>query len=703
MKLHPIQDSFAGGEITPKLNARSDTEINKQGLETLTNMLALRHGPAARRGGMKFNVSFPGDTTGKCLTFEISPSQSFAVSVSDDGNLRIHDLAGQLLVANLVSNPYFDSGLVGWTDASDSQAGVIWANGVAGLGSSAVGNDAVLAQAIDTSGAPNDTHEIRIVSQPGGDDAQLTVKVGTSVNANDIAETTLVEGVNSFQFNPGGNASVTLSFVFEGVDPLDTNWSLDSVTCAEAAGGGVTFAHPWDASDISELQGEMPPGELVLFMTAPRKAQQELIYTAATDTFTFGAITFVAPPANWTGSNFPAVVTFFQGRSWWGASPDSPATFWASKSGVVRDMTQGQVADDGMEFTLSRRGRIEWMEGVKNLLIGTDNSEYIVISEAGIIEPGDIFVEQQSAYGSENAQARPIGNQVLYLSSDGTKVREIDYSYTEDGWLSRDLSFAGEHLPLESPMREVHYVKDPESVIACTTAAGEIDTCTYDPNSRFVGWARLNTNGRVISATVTRARGTSVLWVMVNRNLDDPVQFFMERFEVTAAQRDFLDSFAVQVNDPPSTAITGVVHLADQLVQVTVDNATHPDVQLDSNGDGTLDFAGTRIVIGQKYLSRLKTLPEDPGAQSGSAMGMKKRYNRIFTRLLDSALPIINGERQPDRTPSTPMDETEPDRSQDVETRQLGWDQFAQITVEQDLPRDLIVVGIFGELNEETL
>ena len=704
-KLDPLQSSFAGGEITPKLNARSDLDIFKQGVEELVNMLPLRHGPATRRQGTGFIAEYAGDTTGKLFTFHISPSQSFIVVISDDGNLNVNDENGQLLLDNIVLNPFFDTGLDDWVDDSEGQAGVVWANGVAGMGSSLVGREARLGQLLAIQGGQeNNDHELRMV---GEGSPSVALKIGTTLNGAEIAETTFVEGVGSFIFNPGGASAVWITFVYTGVEPLTGFWSLDAVRVSAIGALGVTFAHPWNASDISELQVALPPGEDTMFFTAPRVAQQELIYNAAADTWDFEPISFTSPPAVWTGNNFPATITFFQGRSWWGGSPDQPARFWASKSASIRDMTQGSVADDGMEFDLSRRGRIEWMEGIKNLLIGTENGEFIVTSEQGLIEPGDISVEQQSAYGSESTQAQVIGNQVLYLSSDGTKLRELDYSWTEDGWLSRDLSFPAEHMGLESPMREIHYGRDPESLIVCLTADGRLYICTYDPNSKFVGWSRAALpGGRIVSLTASQSRGSTFIWALVERPGVGVAEgkFYLERFSGLSTGRDFLDSSVVQLNDPPSTAVTGVVHLANETVSVSVDNATHPDITLDANGDGTLNFPGGRIVIGFTFTSRLKTLPMDPGGPGGgSSMGMRKRWNRIFVRLLDSALPLVNGERQPERTPSTPMNQTEPDRSQDVETRNFGWDQFAQVTVEQDLPRALTITALFGEFVEERL
>ena len=704
MKMHPIQESFAAGEVTPRVQTRITTELYSQGLEELTNMIPLRHGPVQRRGGMQYNSTYPGSVNGKLFTFHVSPAQSFVVVVSDDGLLRVNDETGQVLEANLLTNAFFDDGLTGWTDDSDANAGVQWSNGTVGFGSSQVGRDAILFQSITIGvGEENDDHQISIVSVPSSRLARLTIMVGTAANLSDIDEFILVEGINSLTFNPAGTSTVFITVVFEGVEPLTTFWTVDAIRCAHIASGGVEFAHPWSADDISEMQAEMPPNENAMFFVAPRVAQQELTYDKVTDVFGFAAISFTDPPPVWTGANFPGTVTFFQGRSWWGGTPNQPATFWGSKSGLIRDMTQGQVADDSVEFVLSRRGRIEWMEGVKNLLIGTENGEFIVTSQEGIIEPGDISVEQQSAYGSTNAEVRPIGNQVLYLSADGTKLREMDYSWTESGWLSRDLSFPAEHLPNESSMREVHYVKDPESLIACLAANGEIFVCTYDPNSKFIGWSRQNTPGRIVSMTVTQQRGASALWVLLDRGLDDPTQFFLERFVAESVPRDFLDSFATQLNSPPSTAITGIVHLKNQTVSVSVDGATHPDIDLDANGDGTLDFDGARITVGLKYKSLMRTLPMVASAKTGAGVSMSKRWNRLFLRVLNSALPLVNGQRQPDRTPATLMDVTEPDRTKDIETRLLGWDQFAQIEVSQDLPRALTVLALFGEFNQESV
>ena len=701
-KWTPLQNDFSKGELSPRLSARSDLDMYAGGLEELTNILPLRQGPAIRREGTKHTETYDLDTSGELFTFHISPSQSFAISITDDGLLRVNDGSGQTLDEQLVDNPFFDEGLTDWSDNSEPLAGVIWANGVVGLTSNQVGREARLGQAIDTSGAPDDIHVLRVIGA-GPLDSRLTIRVGTGLNDNSLGEFVILEGVDTIQFDPAGNNQVWVTLVYIGVGDLTGLWSLDTVTCGALSAGGVEFGHPWNADDINDMQASMPPGEDTMFFSCPREAPQELLYDAATHVWTFQPVTFIGIPAAWFGSNFPAAITFFQGRSWWGGTPNEPATFWASKSNIIRDMTVEDpdipVADDALEFNLSRRGRIEWMEGVKNLLIGTENAEFIVTAEKNVIEPGDIVVEQQSAFGSENAQALPIGNSVLYLSADGAKLREINYSWTENGWLSRELTWAAEHMGTESPMRKVVYVKDPESIIACLTAAGEIYACTYDGDNKAQGWCRINTAGRVVAITVTQERGTSTLWWLVDRELGTDVAE-LEKSTVTGINRDFLDSHVIQFNETPTDVVAPVLHLAGQTVSVVVDNATHPDILLDEFGAGTLNFDGTRVVVGQKFRALLRTLPFTRATQGGSTAGRAKRWPRVIVRIISSVMPLINGQRPPERFPATPMDTTEPDRSIDVDIRQLGWERDGQIEIEMDAARDLQVTGIFGEFVE---
>ena len=65
--------------------------------------------------------------------------------------------------------------------------------------------------------------------------------------------------------------------------------------------------------------------------------------------------------------------------------------------------------------------------------------------------------------------------------------------------------------------------------------------------------------------------------------------------------------------------------------------------------------------------------------------------------LNDSALPLVDGKRVPDRTPATPQDEAEPRRTGAFAAAgALGWESEGVITIEQDLPVRTEVLALFG-------
>ena len=49
------------------------------------------------------------------------------------------------------------------------------------------------------------------------------------------------------------------------------------------------------------------------------------------------------------------------------------------------------------------------------------------------------------------------------------------------------------------------------------------------------------------------------------------------------------------------------------------------------------------------------------------------------------------------------MNETQPDTTQVLEINNLGRKQLETILIEHDLPRDLVILAIFGELGQDSL
>lgn len=472
----------------------------------------------------------------------------------------------------------------------------------------------------------------------------------------------------------------------------------------------------YDDNDILFMQAVPVPGTDEVWLVTPKKKPYKVAFTftdrAISDEYTAGTsgeIAFTAMPEEWNDEDgYPGALGFAQQRSWWSGHPLHPDTVWVSQGnsnyadmttisvvGEGEDAEEQTEADDGFNFTLAQDGFIRWVIGAQDLLIGAETGEYVVQSSGVSITPEDHQILPQSAHGSRGAQPRRAGNSVLYTSQDGTKVREIEYKFSANGWESRDLTFTSEHIPREyGPIKEIHYAKDPENIIWCVTEGGYLIGCTFEQENKVVGWHRHTTQGRVVSAAVTKRKGEDALWLLVDRGDGSMRIEGLDRGLTmdAAINRDF----AVE-----QTSIGGYPSLAGQTCQVLLDGAIYDDVTLDADGNhpGAVP-AYRKIQIGLGYTARLRTLPLDRTQGNESSRASRKAWKKIFLNLLDSYIPIINGDRLPTIDANIVDDGSPQPITGDIELTTGGHDYGAQITVEEPLPLRTQITGIYGEITE---
>lgn len=456
----------------------------------------------------------------------------------------------------------------------------------------------------------------------------------------------------------------------------------------------TTFAIPYAAGEERDVHFVSNPSGTAIYLFHVEHAPRKLVYTRSTDSFAFSTVSFTAQPAAWGASNYPSCGTFFQGRLWVAGTVNEPETFWGSKSAAHENFTTGSLADDALEFTLQKHGRITWMKGTKNLLIGTHEGEHIVTSDAGVIVPGDIQVEQQSAYGSSSVQPVLVGDQVFYVSPDRTKLRAMQYEWTANNWLSKDLTFFSEHIT-QAHIVDVAWQQNPSNRLWCVLEDGSVALLTYERGESVWGWSKYETDGAVIDVHTEEYLGHDRVILLVQRNSGE----LELELSIPEGNLAFMDSW-VSASGTALTSVSGLDHLDGKTVQVLADGAVHPDATV-AAGSITLSYPADEVYVGLPYTCTLVTLPLDKGANAGSALPHFKRYNKIYVSLLDSAKPLINGTRPPVRHPSTPMGTPEPVTTSKVLSVATGWDLNAQITIEQDLPLACTVLGIAGEVAQE--
>jgi len=269
---------------------------------------------------------------------------------------------------------------------------------------------------------------------------------------------------------------------------LSTGTVVDTVTTSS-----------FSASQLDEVQvAQIPEGDEI-WIAHREHEPTRLVYDPVADTWGIYNISFTSKPAEWTGSNWPGTIEFHQGRSWWGGTPNEPETFWASVSGDYKDISLGVGEPaDAIKYTLSNRGAICWIKSHRKLLIGTENAEYDLESEGGVLITEDIEAIRQSGYGSAYRQPVLAGNKVLYVSSDRKKVYDINYQWTEDGWVSRDITFVSDHIFNNDRIKRIAYAPT-ENLLLAVTDGGNLVMATYERGNDIIGWQRHPTRGSAIA------------------------------------------------------------------------------------------------------------------------------------------------------------------------------------------------------------
>ena len=720
MNLYPIQTSFTSGILSPRFWSRSDLPQYRAGLKDSDNMIVTRHGPMESRYGTAFLQSL-GDNYARPFPFQLIPNnvtgEAFSAVAVEDGRLIVNGASGTLFQDDL-NNTSFNVGLTNWTRIyTAGKSSVSWSSGAALLTpeKKQVGGEAAgVSQFVDIPiGTENEDRLISFTSfmSSGSVPSDMVISIGTTAGGNDIFEQEFKVDNAEITYNPNGATSYWITFscfnntnigaIPPNVLPtlLGTR-SLTSVTSSRTGSGAIEFSHPWDSDDIRSMQTEMAPNEFSMYFLCQDKAPQKLNYDLDTNTWSFGAVAFNGTPTTWATGNYPTTLTFFQGRSWWAGVQSNPQTFWASKSNdettienELENLTVGTEANDGLEFSLSKAGRIRWMEGGGNLVIGTNAGEFLINGSQGLITPDDIFVAQQSAEGGEAVNSIQVGSMIMFISGDGRKLLAIRYQEDQNQWRANEISFTAENLTQGKKIISIAYARNPEAIIWCLLDDGSLIGCTYDPATGVMGWHK-HSIANVLGISVSERSGFSILSLTVQRIINGTTVTYIEELGT-----DYMDSYTavetVSVN-------VSIPHLAGEEVIVKINDNQHPNITLDSNGDGVLNYFEDRAIIGLEMPISITTLETDFGSQAGSSMGYKKRYSEITARIYQSAVPLINGRREKVRYPETPMGFRQPDLTGDVTVNNLGYND-GSIKITQSLPYKLTITGLFGKMTQNTI
>jgi hypothetical protein len=737
-----LQSLFNGGELSPRLHGRVESDLYRRALAQCENWEPLAQGSLRMRGGTVLVGPLAGDARTRIVPWPQSDSQDLLLELVEHA-LKIYApgaVAPVIDDVELILNGDFSiaDGAYWSTDAPN---GVGWVTDTIGYAQFTRNDKQIIKQKVTVTGPADLTMGFVEAWQDGDTTGPPPVPIQRRVRIS-TTEPFAGAGVAGDIFDdlarPGGSVGAPAGFPYVTVHvPAGSYWLSFEYTNpadyedhfgqspnafrvgivslkAHATDGQFPIVAPWTADQVALVQCIPEPGGSRLFFTC--EGCQPFYISKNGSNWKFGPVPFqnIGEGWGWGGPSWPAVGEIYQSRLYLAATPSQGNRIWASRVGDPFNMdtatgSGGEIlASDAIDATLSTKGRIRWLQGRQALLAGTIRGEGSITAQGGAVTPLDFQFRDESAFGSAPIQSEDLGDEVVYVSRDLRKVRALSYLDAESAWHSHDITVTAEHITA-SGVKEVHFARDPNLTIVVVLKDGTLACCTYD-RSGAVGsswqdravpvaaWWRVTTQGTVLSAAVSHGPEGSLVYLAVERQNGIFLEVLL--LNELAAGRGYLDAavtLPVPAGDTP--VVTGLDHLNGMTVRIILDGALEPD-QVVQGGQVTLARAGTSVTVGLGYTATAKTLPTEGGNPRGTVQRAKRRWVKCVFRLNDSALPEVNGVLiAADRTPSTPMDTPEPRYTGDVVTAPPGgWDTLGQLTIVQARPYRTEILAIFGSL-----
>lgn len=677
----PLYTSLNAGEFSPLLEGRVDFAKYAKGLKLCQNFVPLVQGPLTRRPGTYYVAEVKSSANRTALVrFEFSTTQAYIIEFGDQ-YMRFYRNEAQIL---------------------------------SGMSPYEVATPYTLANLFDANGA-------------------LRLKFAQSADVLYVAHPSYAPR----KITRTGHTSWTISTItFVDGPYLATNTTTTTLT-PSATTGSVTITASASLFASTDVGRTIRIKHTNLWGNATITAFTSATQVTATVNRAFGATTASVDwrLGVWSGTTgYPAAVSFYGDRLFWGGSTSYPQRIDGSCVGDYENMEPTSFAsgsttdntviadDDALALTLNAND-VNVIKSIgedeQGLIVFTVGGEWIVrpSNQNEALTPTNVRATRSTAWGCAEPQPVRVGKPHIFVQRSGRKVRELAYVFSDDGFKSPDLSIASEHIT-RGGIIAIAYQAQPQTIVWFVRADGVLLGMTYDREQEAIAWHKhvlggaFGAGSAVVesAAVIPNSAGTAdQLWLIVKRTINGTTRRFVEYmtpfFDDSVAQADahFVDC-GLKYTGAAASSFSGLSHLEGQTVSILADGAVRPDATV-SGGSVTLDRGtATTAVIGLGYQSNMQTERLEYQSRAiPTAQTKKKRLHEINVRFFRT----LGGKAGPDastldniifRSTSDPMDSAPPLADDDYRLSWPGgYETEGRVYIRQDQPLPMTILAIVAD------
>ena len=605
-----FQRAFAGGELAPGLGARADQVKYVTGLRTCRNFLVLRHGGVANRPGLRFIGESKTSATDTFILRYVSETVGESLLIEAGANYLRFYKNGALVRL---------TGVTAWNAGTNYVIGDIARQASVNYYCTVAHINQVPPNAAFWYAMPSDILELPTPFGSGRFDWHQSANVLTLTSPihqphelTHLALTrwTLIPVSTVPSIGPPTGLVIT---------PGPAGTESYSYRVTAAAVDSFEQSTPGSIVQVNTVGPGTPAAPHVLNWVAPVGGPAAVEYYVYKDPFQNGVFGFlgtalgqttfrdvgqppdflVTPPLPRvlfaSAGNFPRSSATYQQRRFFANTDNNPDAIFGSRVGYPHNFTISSPLqdDDAITFRIagSQHNPVRHLVGLRTLIVLTDAGEWSVGEVKVPLTPSTIPADQETFVGVSSTRPVVVGNSILYVQARGSIMRDLRFDQAVEGLAGRDLTLFATHLFDGFLIDRLDYQQTPHSIVWSVRSDGLLLGLTYLREEEIWGWHRHQTGaaGKFEDVCVVPEAGFDAAYVLVRRTIGGVFKRYIERLEPReifdwAADSFFVDS-GLTYSGAPATAVSGLGHLAGELVSVLADGVVV------FNGDPTAPIA----------------------------------------------------------------------------------------------------------------
>ena len=666
-KVFKVQSAFNSGVLDARLLARIDTKQYFNGMQQGDNVLCLPQGGIKRRPGMEF-IADSGEQS-RVVPFIFSNTQAYL-----------------LVFRNNAIDVYYQDALVDTVTTTYTTAQLM---------------DIQFTQSGDTMILVHEDHApalLQRLSASSWSISNLSFDYIPQYDFDDASSPTPTSEVQDITFNTF-TAGQTFKLTLDGVDTDDVSYSTATGTTAQnienaindmanIVYGEVSVAHTTGTTYRITLSGSNAKDWEEI---TGRATSTDYAKTISTTTVTDGS---PRTEDAWSATRgWPKTVVFHEGRLWFGGSKSLPITIWGSRVNEFFNFDLGKSRDDqaiNVTLDVDQYDEITAVFSNRHLQVFTASAEYYV--PVSPITPGTMAIRRQSGYGAKNIRPRVIDGATIYVQRTGRSIREFVFEFTEDAYISNTASLLAPEL-INEPVDmcvSVGTTNEDANYVYLVNGDGTVAVFNTLRSQSVAGWSRWVTDGEIQSI----CRVVDDIYFAVKRTINGTTGYYIEK----ANPDSYMDS-SVLYTSPGTATLTGLGHLNGVDCRVRADDSVMNN-RTPASGSITIDrVAVDSAEVGLFFQPVIKTMPIEGDLGAGTNLDGEKRIVNCMMYVQDTLAVKVNDYEIPFRTFGTGVLGTAiPPYTGKKEIYLFGWSKTAQVTITQDVPAPLTLLGLSLEM-----